>query len=639
MKSSQAHSVWILVSFLTTLPLATKSFTAPPFGCCTALQKQGHARYVSSTNDPPSTVVADSNDDDMNDKELLRTTLREQFVSLCRQFGISDEGTKEVLLQRLRTHAEEEAKKEQARLLSRKRRVEEGSDNDRERFEILGDAEDEEESAFFYYYDASVAVNKTSNDSHGADTRKQPRNQQGYVTVPPPPPVEPNANGERVVTVYSTSEQNDLTGVAASQPGQAAAMDPMTSAMVEPESAPWDTNNPQKRDTSSGEMERAEEQVTELVKNLLAMTGLPAFQQDDDDVDEQLTSLGVVRRRSSNAAPDAFADFDPAAVPTDMLTKASKSLRTSRGKVLMGVLRKFELNAIGHDGAFGDNVEKGGGHYKQVSRVRSFLEGFRRAEVRRLSRETATLLLDKLVSEGIEGLDIALASMIRSDDDTSEEGGELNDSLLDYLNDAIRTQEKKTEQIIDSIKKRAELETAVAGKDDEDRLEGLWTVDSDGVETFDPSKPENKRLLQEEYEKSIGNEITAGSMVPQSAPEKLLLLLKLLRERVKTEAAFSNDEKSRNLRVLAYSLNLNSDNQRRELLLKEFGASLDRLDSFAELVASSIEYGESTSHQLQPSKRGSLDVKLLKRIHSLTQEVKEKQSWKASGAKTNTLSP
>ena len=63
--------------------------------------------------------------------------------------------------------------------------------------------------------------------------------------------------------------------------------------------------------------------------------------------------------------------------------------------------------------------------------------------------------------------------------------------------------------------------------------------------------------------------------MPKSAPEKLLLLLKLLRERVKTEAAFSHDEKARNLRILAYCLNLNSDTLRRELLMKEFGSSLD----------------------------------------------------------------
>jgi hypothetical protein len=62
-----------------------------------------------------------------------------------------------------------------------------------------------------------------------------------------------------------------------------------------------------------------------------------------------------------------------------------------------------------------------------------------------------------------------------------------------------------------------------------------------------------------------------------------------------------------------------------------------RLDSFAELIASSIEYGESTSHQLQPTKSGPLNVNLLKIILELVEEIRERQSWKASGAKTSTL--
>ena len=76
--------------------------------------------------------------------------------------------------------------------------------------------------------------------------------------------------------------------------------------------------------------------------------------------------------------------------------------------------------------------------------ARSFLEGYRRAEVRRVARETTTVLLDK-VTEGIEGLDFLRASMTKTSDDTGDVG-ELNDALLDYLNDSIRQQEKKVEQ-------------------------------------------------------------------------------------------------------------------------------------------------------------------------------------------------
>lgn len=57
-----------------------------------------------------------------------------------------------------------------------------------------------------------------------------------------------------------------------------------------------------------------------------------------------------------------------------------------------------------------------------------------------------------------------------------------------------------------------------------------------------------------------------------------------------------------------------------------------RLDSFIELVTSSIEYGESTSHQLQPSKtKRPLNVRQLKSILELSEGLRERQAWKASG--------
>lgn len=304
----------------------------------------------------------------------------------------------------------------------------------------------------------------------------------------------------------------------------------------------------------------------------------------------------------------------------------------------MDVTREFELRAVGYDGAFGDDETRGGGHYRQISLVRSFLEGFRRAEVRRLARETATMLLDRFVQDGIEGLDQTLSLMTRVGDDVNQEAGELNDSLLDYLNDAIRQQERKVEQVLDSTKKLEELERSVENFD-EDQLEKLWTVgDEDGkrIETFDPKDPKSKIALQDEYEKDHKEQSLQlkRAMLPASAQERLLLLLKLLRERVKIEATFSHDEKSQNLRVLAYCLNLNSDELRKELIVKEFGASLDRLDSFSELVSSSIEYGESTTHQVQPNKVVTLNIPLLERILANTKEVIEQQSWKASAGKT-----
>lgn len=437
---------------------------------------------------------------------------------------------------------------------------------------------------------------------------------------------------------------------------KAAANDPMTGPVVEPDNTPWDfennQNNPngnQKSEASSEELEAAKEEVTELVQSLLSMTGAPGFVQNDgsdEDDNEVLSSVGIFRQQkasslgtsSSFEAPEGFVGFDPTKVPTDALTRASNSLRMGRGSVLQDVTREFELRAVGYDGAFGDDEKRGGGHYRQVSLVRSFLEGYRRAEVRRLARETATMLLDRLVQDGIEGLDNTLSIMARVGDDMNQEAGELNDSLLDYLNDAIRQQERKVEQILNTVKKVEELERSVEEFDD-DQLENLWTVgDEDGkrIETFDPKDPKNKIALQDEYEREHKERSLKlkKAMLPKSAQERLLLLLKLLRERVKIEAAFSHDEKARNLRVLAYCLNLNSDELRKELIVKEFGVTLDRLDSFAELVSSSIEYGESTSHQVQPNKIVTLNIPLLERILVIVKEVIDEQSWKAAAGKS-----
>jgi hypothetical protein len=49
---------------------------------------------------------------------------------------------------------------------------------------------------------------------------------------------------------------------------------------------------------------------------------------------------------------------------------------------------------------------------------------------------------------------------------------------------------------------------------------------------------------------------------------------------------------------------------------------------------SSIDYAESTSHQLQPAKSGPLNIRLLKNIKDLVDDVKDRQAWKASGITT-----
>ena len=61
---------------------------------------------------------------------------------------------------------------------------------------------------------------------------------------------------------------------------------------------------------------------------------------------------------------------------------------------------------------------------------------------------------------------------------------------------------------------------------------------------------------------------------------------------------------------------------------------MQQLDSFSELLTSSIDYAESTSHQLQPAKSGPLNIRLLKNIKDLVDDVKDRQAWKASGITT-----
>ena len=586
--------------------------------------------HVSKLSDDDTSTTLDDNDDDdddddEDDEKLLRETKKEQLTSLCEQFDLPVEGTKEELLMRLRSHAQQKVEEDRQRLEDRKKRIEEGGgDNDREKYEIVNggnegeDEDDDDDNEAYFYFETKEKVpdfednsSKEGDDDEETNQKNQYRTDNkpitpGTLTAPPPPPgVEPNEDGERVVTIYSTADQNDLTGVAAAQPGQAQMQDPMTASVGEPENAPWDfqknQNNPegnQKSEASEAELEIAKAAVGELVQSLLAMTGAPGFaynddgggydDQDNDNDENMLSSVGIFRQKtpslpsSSFAAPVGFVGFDPTKVSADVLNSASQSLRIGRGSVLAEVTREFEMRAVGYDGGFADDEKRGGGHYRQVTLVRSFLEGYRRAEVRRLARETATMLLDRLVTDGIEGLDSTLSFMTRVGDDTNLEAGELNDSLLDYLNDSIRQQERKVEQMLISTKNVQALERSIESSDfdAEDQLEKLWTVgdeDGDRVETFDPRDPKSKIALQDEYEKAHKEQGIAlqRAMLPKSAQEKLLLLLKLLRERVKIEAAFSHDEKSRNLRILAYCLNLESDKLRKELIIQEFGATLD----------------------------------------------------------------
>jgi hypothetical protein len=583
--------------------------------------------HVSTANEKIPTQLPD--DEHLTDEELLTTTPKSKFISLCESLGLPTAGTKQELLGRLRDHAKEQAEGDRRRKLERLQRVQQGIDStSKERYEVVSDepevAKEEEEG--YFYFSLPETMNGTANatisgESAARENRNGASRTQQYITAPPPPD-KPNEKGERVVTTYSSTDQNDMTTTNSLSNRDSVSM--MESSSYSSHQ-PWDSQQQQKKQQKTPiELQEAKETVTELVRSLLILSGAPGFHEDfdgglqplDDDKDPILFTKKVVD----------YVGFDASKVPADVLTTSSKALRAGRGRILQEVLNEFELEAIGYDGMAGDEKRKGGGHYQQVRMIGAFLEGFRRAEVRLIARETTTLLLDRVASEGVQGLDRTLSTMSKSSDDSGE-AGELSDSLLDFLNDMIREQESKTSM------RSSNAGTAdgddLLQMDHEDALDKLWIVTSEDdkrIETLDPQDPKVKEAI--EKFSSSESDVSAQALtlkVPSSVPEKLLLLLRLLRDRLKAEAAFGNDEKGRNLRILAYCLRFDCGIDRQKLLNLEFGKSLDRLDSFLELVASSIEYGESTSAQLQPGSQ-KLNLALLREIYQMARDTRDRMS-------------
>ena len=234
----------------------------------------------------------------MDDTELLRTVTREQLARLCESCRLAATGPKGVLLQRLRDHAAAEAAAARERIRSRNVKVEDGTDDSKERYELVeegGILDDEEEEGFFFYaapdaVNGSTASNKATNSNEKNKKKSAPPITSSTVTAPPVPhDLEPDENGERSVTVYSTTDQNDLTAVAAAQPGRGASLDALSSTQQHQQPQPWDMEGQQRTSqTSNRELERARQQIVELVSNLLALSGAPAFAMNlgDDDDDE-----------------------------------------------------------------------------------------------------------------------------------------------------------------------------------------------------------------------------------------------------------------------------------------------------------------------------------------------------------------
>ena len=154
----------------------------------------------------------------------------------------------------------------------------------------------------------------------------------------------------------------------------------------------------------------------------------------------------------------------------------------------------------------------------------------------------------------------------------------MNDSLLSYLDDAIRQQQAKVDQIHGTrgVMESPSSRTPPSLESNYDGIDDLWNVtiggDGERVESLDPNDPEVKKSL----ERAGGNmKERSQNIHPKDPAQQLLLLLTLLKERVKAEAVFTNDEKGRNLRVLAYCLHAAGEKEREALIMDHLGPSLD----------------------------------------------------------------
>ncbi len=113
----------------------------------------------------------------------------------------------------------------------------------------------------------------------------------------------------------------------------------------------------------------------------------------------------------------------------------------------------------------------------------------------------------------------------------------------------------------------------------------IWNItrgkDCTVIETISPNMPAVKHMLREELERTTrGTGGADGSaavnvVATMTVQEKILLLLRLLRDRVKVKAVVGNDAHTRNLRVLAYVLWAANNKEQWTLISEEVGHSLD----------------------------------------------------------------
>lgn len=324
-----------------------------------------------------------------SDDALLESVDESTLQSLCKTYSLSAMGTKLEMLHRLRMFANERAEEDRRRRLGRTRRVEsnlEGKarhaieEDDQGGDALDGDDDDDDEMQGYFYYAAAEEATRRKDKEEEEKRRRASvalkKSSPSFITSPisNPEHIIPNANGERVVTIYDTSDKNDLTSMTSQpsvadfslegasnairsrqrRPGGDATADFTLDGAPSPRRGGRLADNPEK-------FEKFKREVYELVKNLLATTGAPAFLDDDDDDDEDDDHNANTEDRNSFTSPYGFVGFNPDRISPDVLSASSAILRAYDGRVLREVVSDFELRAIGHDGYHADDRLKGGG--------------------------------------------------------------------------------------------------------------------------------------------------------------------------------------------------------------------------------------------------------------------------------------
>jgi hypothetical protein len=151
------------------------------------------------------------------------------------------------------------------------------------------DAGDDEMEGYFYYATTETEEERRRSSSATALKKKSPSSITSPITNPDN--IVPNSKGERVVTIYDTTEKNDLTYMTMQPSVADFSLEGASNALRSRQRRPGgDAANDftidgtaNLRRGSADDPERfqaAKTEVYELVTNLLATTGAPAFLDD-----------------------------------------------------------------------------------------------------------------------------------------------------------------------------------------------------------------------------------------------------------------------------------------------------------------------------------------------------------------------